>query len=59
MSVALVIQHPLRLRRIILPPVAYYTFPHFPINGTIFGGKNRIIGQKMCDMFCISLQLFV
>jgi hypothetical protein len=48
-SVALVIQHAKRMRRIILPPVASLSVPHFPtffINGTIFG-KN-VTEHKMC-----------
>jgi hypothetical protein len=42
-SVALVIQHAKRMRRIILSSVAClavpYFFPHYLINGTIFGTK--------------------
>jgi hypothetical protein len=42
-SVALVIQHAKRMRRVILSSVACLTstifFPHYLINGTIFGGK--------------------
>jgi hypothetical protein len=40
-SVALVIQHALRMRRIychLWPVWLYHIFPHYLINGTIFGG---------------------
>jgi len=43
MSVDLVIQHALRMRRFILSTVVcplYHIFPHCLINVTIFGGKN-------------------
>jgi hypothetical protein len=41
-SVSLVIQHANRMRRIILSSVAcrvHHIFPHYLINGTIFGKK--------------------
>jgi len=45
-SVALGIQHAMRMRRIVLSPVhcsALQYFPHYLTNGTIFGKK-----KKMC-----------
>jgi hypothetical protein len=39
-SVALVIQHAMRMRRVVLSSVAcwlYHIFPHYHIKGTIFG----------------------
>jgi len=41
--VALGIQHAMRMRRIAWPPL-YHIFPHYLINGTIFGG---VIEHKM------------
>jgi hypothetical protein len=49
-SVALVIQHALRLRRIILSSVACHMFPHFHINGTIFGKKD-LLNKKFVTCF--------
>ena len=45
--VALVIQHTMRMRRIVLPWSAplYDIFPHYLINGMIFEGK---LPNKMC-----------
>jgi hypothetical protein len=43
MSGALIIQHVINMRPVILFSVAYLTVPYFStylINGTIFGGKN-------------------
>jgi hypothetical protein len=48
-SVALVIQHAVRMRVIILslwPVWLYQSFPHFLINFRIFGKK--VIGPKIC-----------
>jgi hypothetical protein len=38
-SVVLVIQHPMSMRRIILPSVACPAVPHYLIKGAIFGGN--------------------
>jgi hypothetical protein len=55
-SVALVIQHAKRMRRIILylwPVWLYHIFPHYLINGTIFG---KMLLNIKC-VFWFSLQL--
>jgi len=54
-SVALVIQHAIRMRRIILPYadcLALTTFfPYYLINGAIFGGGGKLLNIKMCFDF--------
>jgi hypothetical protein len=50
MSVVLIIQHAMRMCSIILSSVACLALPYFPhylINGTIFG-KKKVIEHKMC-----------
>ena len=50
-SVALVMQHEMRMRLIILSRVAcpnLQYFPHFPINDTILENKKKVIEDKMC-----------
>jgi hypothetical protein len=58
MSVALVIQHSKRMRRIMLSSVArpdlQYFSTFFPINGTIFG-ENFIKRKMFVLIFCITL----
>ena len=50
-SVALVIQHAKRMRRIILWSVQMYRiFPHYLIDGIIFGGK-KFMEQKRVLIF--------
>jgi hypothetical protein len=52
MSVALVIQHVISMRPVILSSVAYLTLPYvstYLINGTIWGGG--IVENKMCFDF--------
>jgi len=39
MSVALVTQHAIRIRRAMLLPVACVAVPHYLFNSMIFGGK--------------------
>jgi hypothetical protein len=53
--VALVIQHAMRLRHIVICGLPGFAncFPHYLINGTIFGKK--VIGRKI--VFWFSLQL--
>jgi hypothetical protein len=48
MFVALVIQHALRMRHIVICGLPHSTvfFPHFLINGTIFG-------EKLLDIKCV------
>ena len=51
--VALDIQHAMRIRRVTLSSVAWPTlqffFPHYLINGTIFGKrKKKVIEHKLC-----------
>ena len=49
MFVALVIQHAMRVRRIVLPSVAYWLyhiFPHYLINGATVGQK--LMNIKTC-----------
>ena len=44
--VALVIQHAIRVRRIVMWPVRLYSmFPHYLINGTILGG-GKLLNTK-------------
>jgi len=57
MYVALVIQHATRMRHIAIRGLAslYYIFPHYLINGTIFGKK--VTEHKMCNnkqILCIT-----
>jgi hypothetical protein len=52
-SVALLIQHATRMRRIILSSVVCPAFPHFSTlfhKGMIFGGK-KVTEHKMCVLF--------
>jgi hypothetical protein len=49
--VVLISQHAKRMRHTILslqPVRLYGIFPHYLINGTIFGGKNKVFKVKMC-----------
>ena len=47
MFLALIIQHAKRMLRIIMWPVRlYHIFPHYLINGTVFGEK--VTGHKIC-----------
>jgi len=49
--VALVIQHAVRLRHIVicgLPVRLYSIFPHYLANGTIFEEKKKVTEHKMC-----------
>jgi hypothetical protein len=55
MCVALVIQHAVRMLHYchLLPAPLYNIFPHYLINGTIFGKK--ILEHKMCFDFPLEL----
>jgi len=48
-SVALVIQHAMRIRHIVICGLSGYTifFSHYLINGTIFG-KKKVTEHKIC-----------
>jgi len=54
LSVPLVVQPAMRMRRNIYhlwPVWVYHIFPHYFINGTIFGGKESYWTQNMCFDF--------
>ena len=48
-SADLLIQHAMRMRRIILPSVVWFnhTCPHYLIDGTIFWRRKKVTGHKM------------
>ena len=53
--VALLIQHAMLMRRIIMWPVRFYiVFPHYLIKGTIFE-KKKLVEHKICFVFFLQL----
>jgi hypothetical protein len=54
---ALGIQHAMRLRNIVMWPAPLYnTFPHYLINGTIFGEK-KMLTRSVCFDFLYKVSL--
>jgi len=49
-SVVLVDQHAMRMRHIVICglPRSTIFFPHYLINGTIFGGEKKVTQHKVC-----------
>ena len=59
MSVALLIEHAVRMRRVVLPSLSclavpyFFFFPHCLINGTIFG--ENVTEHKICFLYYLQL----